>query len=170
MVRNRFSPEDAESLRSKILRIVNDTDAPIAEVLKVLAHCHAQIENKMIVEQTLKECGLLFSGFKTNEHLELYNDIIQSRREVGCICKGWDDPGFRVGDHIEIPKWKIDELKKHTYMLLKYCATRGVAMTIEENEVQMDTIIYSDGFNKKVFAQVLHHLNECTAKAQQLLL
>ena len=173
MVRNRFSPEDAESLRSKIFRVVNNADVPVAEALRALAQCQAHIENRMIVEHTLKECGLRPSGFNSNEHLELYYDIVQGKREIGYISKGWDDPGFRVGDVIEVSKWKIAALKEHAYTLLKYCATRGVVMTVEENDddsvkLQMDSVVYSDGFNKKVFAQVLHYLNECTAKAQQL--
>ena len=36
-------------------------------------------------------------------------------------------------------------------------------------EVQMDSVIYSDGFNKKVFEQVLHELNACVEKANELL-
>lgn len=170
MVRNRFSPEDAESLRSKIFRVVTDADAPVAEVVKALAQCQAHIENRMIVEQTLKECALRPSGFNANEHLELYYDIAHGKRELGYISKGWDDPGFRVGNIVEVPKWKIAALKEHAYALLKYCATRGVVMTVKENdddsvELQMDSVIYSDGFNKKVFAQVLHCLTECVQRA-----
>lgn len=170
MVKNRFSPEDTESLRSKIFRVVNDADAPVAEVLRALAQCQAHIENRTIVEQTLKECGLRSSEFKTNEHLELYYDIEQGKRDVGYISKGWDDPGFRIGDIVEVPKWKIAALREHAYVLLKYCATRGVVMTVKENdddsvELQMDSVIYSDGFNEKVFVQVLHYLTECVQKA-----
>ena len=61
----------------------------------------------------------------------------------------------------------------HAYTLLKYCATRGIVMTIKENdddsvELQMDSVIYSDGFNKKVFIQVLRCLGECAEKANSL--
>jgi len=170
MAGNRFSPEDAELLRSKIFRVVTDADAPVAEVLKALAQCQAHIENRMIVEQTLKECGLRPSGFIANEHLELYYDIAHGKRELGYISKGWDDPGFRVGNIVEVPKWKIAALKEHAYALLKHCATRGVVMTVKENdddsvELQMDSVIYSDGFNKKVLGQVLHYLTECVQRA-----
>lgn len=173
MVRNRFSSDDAESLRSKIFKLVNDADAPVAEVLRTLAQCQAHIQNRAIVEQTLKECGLRPTGFKANEHLELYYDIEQGKREVGYIAKGWDDPGFRIGDVIAVSKWKIAALKEHAYSLLKYCATRGVAMTVEDNgddavTLQMNSVIYSDGFNKKVFAQVLHYLGECVEKAHNI--
>lgn len=173
MVRNRFSPEDTESLREKIFRVVNDADVPVAEVLRTLAQCQAHIENRTIVEQTLKECGLHPSGFNTNKHLELYYDIAQGKRKVGYISKGWDDPGFRIGDIVEVPKRKIASLREHAYSLLKYCATRGIVMTVEENDndsvkLQMDSVIYSDGFNEKVFVQVLHYLTECVEKANEM--
>ena len=173
MVRNRFSPQDAESLRSKIFRVVTDADAPVAEVLKALAQCQAHIENRMIVEQTLKECGLRPSGFIANEHLELYYDIAQGKRELGYISKGWDDPGFRVGHLFDIPRRKLPQLKENIVTLLKFCATRGVSVTIDETkdgmQIHMDSVIYSDGFNKKVFEQVLHYLNGCVGKAEELI-
>ena len=170
MVKSRFSPEDAESLRSKIFQVINDADVPVEEALKALAQCQAHIENRMIVEQTLKECGLRPSVFTAHEHLELYYDIAHGKRELGYISKGWDDPGFRVGNIVEVPKGKIATLKEHAYALLKYCATRGVVMTVKENEdhsmeLQMDSVIYSAGFNKKVFAQVLRYLTECVQRA-----
>jgi len=173
MVKNRFAPEDIPSLRSQIFQVINEADAPVAEVLKALSQCHAHIENRMIVEQTLKQCGLRSSGFNANEHLELYYDIAEGKREVGYISKGWEDPGFRVGDIVEVPKPNIPNLTAHAFELLKFCATRGVAVTVEEKagsvEVHMESVIYSDGFNKKVFGQVLHELNVCVAKAQELI-
>jgi hypothetical protein len=33
----------------------------------------------------------------------------------------------------------------------------------------MDSVIYKDGFNRKVFEQVLHHLNLCVERAETLL-
>ena len=126
----------------------------------------------MIVEQTTKECGLKLSGFLANDDLELYYDLKQGRHDVGYISKGWKDPGFRVGDLIKVPKSSIPVLKTNAYNLLKFCATRGVAVTIEEKsdsvQLQMDSVIYSDGFNKKVFAQVLESLNECADKVHEL--
>jgi len=172
MVKNRFSPQDTPSLRSQIFQVINEADAPVAEALKALSQCRAHIENRMIVEQTLKQCGLRPSGFTANEHLELYYDIAAGKREVGYISKGWEDPGFRVGDIVPVPTPNIPKLTAHAFALLKFCATRGVAVTVEENagsvEVHLESVIYSDGFNKKVFDQVLQELNVCVEKAHEL--
>jgi hypothetical protein len=137
------------------------------------AQRQAQIENRRIVEQTLHECGLQASGFLTNAQLELYCDVLQGKREMGYISKGWDDPGFRVGDLVTVPQSQIEAVKKHAQTLMRYCATRGVTATGERKddgcmEFHMDSVIYTDGFNKKVLAQVLHYLNECNAKAREL--
>ena len=67
-----------------------------------------QAENKKLVERTLDECGLRPDRFITNEELELYYDIAQFHRGMGYIAKGWDDPGFRVGDVVLVPSGKLD--------------------------------------------------------------
>jgi hypothetical protein len=42
-------------------------------------------------------------------------------------------------------------MKEHLYALLTFCATRGVAVTIEETEhsieLHLDSVIYSEGLN-----------------------
>lgn len=65
------------------------------------------------------------------------------------------------------------DIKEHLYSLLTFCATRGVTVTIEETEhsieLQLDSVIYSEGLNKQVFEQVLHYLQECVEKAHELI-
>lgn len=56
-------------------------------------------------------------------YLELYYDLKQGRHAVGYIAKGWEEPGFRVGEIVEVPKWKIADMKEHVYVLLQFCAT-----------------------------------------------
>lgn len=64
-------------------------------------------------------------------------------------------------------------MKEHVYTLLKFCATRGVIVTIEEEEqsieMQLDSVIYIESLNKRVFEQVLHYLQECVEKAHELI-
>lgn len=36
-------------------------------------------------------------------------------------------------------------------------------------EIQMDSVIYSDGFNKKTFISTLETLHECVEKAKELI-
>jgi hypothetical protein len=167
MVKNRFE-DDSNPLRDRIFEVLRNSSTSVEEDLTALLQCASQIRNRMLVEQTAKECGLKLSGFRTNDDLELYYDLRQGRHDVGYISKGWEDPGFRVGDLVEVPKANIPAVKAQAFNLLKFCATRGVVLTFEQKaglvEIQMDSVIYSDGFNKKVFEQVLHYLNECVEK------
>jgi hypothetical protein len=128
-----------------------------------------QAGNKKLVERILHECGLRPDGFITNEDLELYYDIARGQHALGCISKGWEDPGFRVGDVVRVPFGRLEALKDKLPGLMKYCATRGIAMTGEAltrdiYEFHLDSVIYSEGFNQKVFAQVLQSLTDCVGQ------
>jgi hypothetical protein len=172
MNRMRFE-DNSNPLRDKILELLNNSITSSSEDLDALLQCASQIRNRMIVLQVAKECGYSLSRFITNDKLELYYDIKKGRHDFGYISKGWDEPGFRVGDIIKVPKANIAVLKDKAYGLLKYCAGQGVVLTLKEEpdgvDVEMDSVIYLDGFNKKVFEQVLHYLNVCVEKAQLLI-
>jgi len=171
-MRNRFG-DNERSLRDQIFEVLGKSKTSPQEDLAALFQCATHIRNRLLIETTARECGLKLSRFQMNDALELYYDLKQGRDDVGFISKGWDDPGFRVGSVVEVPKWKLDAVKDHTYGLLKYCATRGIVLTVETKddviEYQMGSVIYSDGFNTEVFVQVLRSLNECTDKANELL-
>jgi hypothetical protein len=128
-----------------------------------------QAKNKKLVLRTASACGFQLSRFITNEHMELYYDIAQNNRELGYISKGWEDPGFRVGNVLPVPVGAIEAVKVHSDRLTNYCATRGVAMTghwkdEDKFEFHLDSVIYSAGFNQKVFTQVLEYLTDCVEK------
>jgi hypothetical protein len=165
--------DDGSQLRKRIFKVLRNSRTSAKKDLVVLLQCAAHIRNKLIIEETAKECNLKLSGFLTNDDLELYYDLKQGRHDAGYISKGWNDPGFRVGEIIEVSKPNIFTFKEKIYVLLRFCATRGVAFTIKERrnvvEVHMNSVIYSDGFNKKVFEQVLHELNVCVEKAHELI-
>ena len=163
----------SEVLRNEIFAFLNKKKASADAALKALTQCQAYVRNRIVIEGIGKECGVTLSGFRAGEHLELCYDMKQGRHDVGYISKGWGEPGFRVGDIIEVPKWKNTDMKEHLYALLTFCATRGVAVTIEETEhsieLHLDSVIYSEGLSKRVFEQVLHYLQECVEKARELI-
>jgi len=170
----RLRPSNkGDMLRNQIFDLLNKKKASADLALNALTQCQAHVRNRIIIEGIGKECGVKLSGFLTNEHLELYYDLKQGRHDGGYISKGWDDLGFRVGEIIDVPKWNNADMKEHLYDLLTYCATQGVAVTIEEKEsrieLHLDSVIYSEGLNKRVFEQVLRHLQECVEKAHELI-
>jgi hypothetical protein len=173
MPKSEPPPDDAEILRAKLFRLIEKADAPEPEILMALEQCHSHIQDRLIVEQALRECGLRPTGFKTDRHLELYYDVAHGRREIGYIAKGWDEPGFRVGDMVEISRWKAANLKEHVLGVMKYCADRGVALTVQEHNddsasLQMDSVIYAEGFNPAVLAKALATITQCAEMAHRL--
>ena len=173
MVRMRFESPDEPSLRDKLFDVLENSPTSVAQDLEALLQCAAQIRNRQIVQKTAKECGFKLSRFISNNNLELYYDIKQGRHAVGYISKGWDEPGFRIGDVIIVPKAKNAVLKANAYTLLSFCATRGVVLTFNETaegvEIHMNASIFSDGFNSKVFEQSLNYLNVCVENVEKLL-
>jgi len=169
-VRLRFE-NDGNPLRDRIFEVLRNSGTSAEDDLTALLQCAAHIRNRILVEQTA--CGLKLSGFRADDDLELYYDLKRGRHDLGYISKGWDDPGFRVCDILSVSKDNIGKVRANAYLLLKFCATRGVVLTVEEEagsiQLQMESVIYSDGFNKSVFSQALHHLNLCVEKAQQLI-
>lgn len=159
-------------LRTELLQILDNTSASGTDKVKALVQCLAQLKNRKLIEQTLKKCKLQAGGFLTNEHLELYYNISKGKNELGYISKGWEDPGFRIGNIVFVPKSKIEAEKQKVPTLLKFCATRGIAMSADQNdlgnlEFHLDSVIYSDGFNLKVFSQVLECLGECAKEIRE---
>ncbi|MHB9071713.1 MAG: hypothetical protein ACYC54_15245 [Sedimentisphaerales bacterium] len=174
MVRQLHSSDDGGgSLRDRLFSVLNENKVSADKAIKVLSQCEAHIRNRLMIEAIVKECGLKLSRFLMNDELELYYDIKRGRHSMGYISKGWEDPGFRIGDLIEVPKHKMDLFKTNAYQILKFCAINGIGMTVSEIkgavEIQMDGVIYSEGFNKGTFMKTLETLNDCVEKAELLL-
>ena len=127
----------------------------------------------MIVEDLARACGLTLAGFLTNDALELYYDIKRGRHDLGFIAKGWEDPGFRIGDLVDIGWWDADLVKANAAQIMRSCARQGIAMTIQEAPLtttfQLDGVIYSEGFNRDTFLQTLDSLNACVGRIEVLI-
>lgn len=173
MVARNSIKKTVDSPRDQIFALLNKKRASFEDALKALSQCEAHIRNRMIVEHIARESGLKLSRFLANDELELYYDLKRGRHDMGYISKGWEDPGFRIGDLIEIEKSKEELFKATAYEILRFCATNGIVMTVEEGKdtitLQMEGVIYSEGFNKDTFLKTLETLNECIEKAQELL-
>src|SRR5688500_12325556 len=73
------------------------------EAINGLAACCRQLEHKALVERVVAEAGYGTSRFLWDEHMELYFDLADNDRDVGCISKGWEDHGFRIMQQLCIP-------------------------------------------------------------------
>jgi hypothetical protein len=154
------------SLRTQIFGLLREGTTSAAEDLEALSQCVAHIQDRMLVEGIARECGVTLTRFLTNDTLDLYYDIKRGRHDLGYISKGWEDPGFRIGDTVEIDPWEADAFKAHAAELARFSATRGMAMTLVtrapmSTEIQMDGVIYSEGFNRDTFEKTLESINAC---------
>ncbi|HWT78312.1 MAG TPA: hypothetical protein VN648_05855 [Candidatus Methylomirabilis sp.] len=160
-------------LRQQVFALLRESTTSAEEDLEALGQCGAHIRDRMLVEIIARECGLTLVRFLTNDALELYYDIKCGRHDLGYVAKGWADPGFRIGDTVEIGPWEADIFRTHAAKLARFCATRGIALTLQtrapmSTEIQMDGVIYNEGFNRDTFKKTLESLNACVEKIQAL--
>ena len=144
------------------------TDLAIRSLAKQVIHC-------TLVRQTLRECGYQPAAFEFSEDMEVYYGIETPKgHAIGCISKGWTEPGYRIANIITVPRPWIIAQKAKVPGLMQYCATRGFALTAadpigEVIEFSVETVIYSAGFNDQVLAQVLENLTDCNARNRSTL-
>jgi len=74
---------------------------------------------------------------------------------------------------VQIPKGQSPRLKAMITQIRKVCATNGIGVTIEKTkdsiDVQMDAVIYSEGFNKGTFKKTLDTLCECVQNVEEMI-
>ena len=104
-------------------------------------------------------------GFVSNDMLELYFDVYKDNKSICYISKGWQDPGFRVGDFIEIDK-TVPGFKEKFYEIFQICSKDLISVSVSETRhksvgMSLEIGIYSDGLNAKV-------LNNATETLEQV--
>jgi hypothetical protein len=161
------------SLRDQILNLIKTQSNSHDKIIKALADCRNYYIDQEILERISKESGFRLSNFQTNQNLELFFDISKSRYDIGYISKGWNDPGFRIGNILVVPNVRMQLLQNCIMQIMNVCAVRGFSTTIINRkdfvELHIDSVVYSEGFNQKVFVQVVENLNECVEKTYELL-
>ena len=163
---------NGSALREQIFEVLRKSTTPEGGWLKILSQCTAQVRNKTIVERIAQESDLTLSGFRSDAILEVYFDIARGSQAMGCISKGWVDPGFRIGELIRVAPPKSVTLIANAFQIMKLCATNGIGISVEETgeriDLQLDGVIYSEGFNRDTFLKTLESLNECVGKVRVL--
>lgn len=154
-----------QALASVILRAIDQADPPRGVALSALSYCRNQFENRVKVTTAVTVSGCTATSFLWNENLEIYCDIERDGEGVAFISKGWDEPGFRLGEIVTVSGGKagrLDDAKR-------FCDANGVVMSVQVNEasdyeVALEQVIYSTGFDGRTFAQALSALIKCSEK------
>lgn len=108
--------------------------------------------------------GFNVSGFLWNDELELYYDITRNGEDVAFISKGWNDPGFRIAEMVQVPAERVAQLDE----VRQYCNSNGVVFSVlgptpSGVEVVLEQVIYSTGFDGRTLSLALSTLMKCSA-------
>jgi len=134
-----------------------------------------QEDDIKLVKEYASKLGLTLIRFQTNDVLELYFDICQyvDEKSMCYISKGWDDPGYRIGECVTIDKDTLD-FKEKFYKILNICSDNLIAVKVtllKDNKVELNLQIgiYQDGFNEKVLHETLDALGDSLQRIRVLL-
>ncbi|MFA5118806.1 MAG: hypothetical protein WC695_08165 [Candidatus Omnitrophota bacterium] len=138
------------------------------EIMDLLEQNLRQRKNIKLVKDCIKDAGLGISGLVSNDKLELYFDIYKNKKSVCYVSKGWKDPGFRIGELIDIDK-DIAGFKEKFYKIFYNCSSNLMSVSVSEPSdkfvsLSLEIGIYRDGFNAKVLRDAIETL-EKTLKA-----
>jgi hypothetical protein len=167
-----YGHTNGNGLRARIFELLRQSETPEEDWVLILSQCAAQVRDRALVTRVARECGLTLAGSRSDTSLELYFDIAHGEQELGYIAKGWDDPGFRIGDVVEVSPGKIVTLTTNAFQIMRVCATQGIGISIHERpdgiELALDGVIYSEGFSRETFRQTLDAVCECARKVRGL--
>lgn len=168
------SGQNAYTLVQNILAFLDQVGSPPEQTAGVLWRCLSYVRNKKMMEDIAREMELSLSGFQTNENLEIYYDIGKAGRTIAYISKGWEDPGFRIGDMMVLDERSLDAFRRKSDKVLNVCATQGIACgahAVEGDKLQLDfsICIYQEGFNAPTFARALETFEMGMNKVRSLL-
>lgn len=150
-----------------------DTQTPKGEAEQILSQCLAFLKDTTKIQNMADELGLKLSGFTDNKALELYYDIEKEGRKIGCIYKGWGDPGFRISEILVLKPNDLDSFRANIDKVLNTCATQGVALGANKVEdglgFDLNINIYQDGLTTSVLKNALETLEFTVNKLKSLL-
>jgi len=165
----KIPEEDGMQLiRGEIFKVLTKYEVSDEIAVGILGQCASYVENCGIVGRVAKDLGLALTGFRTDKSMELYYDLEKDGRDLGFISKGWNDPGFRMGEVLTIPQQLVDAFCSRAPEILDFCATNGVVFNARHKddamEVTLEVCIYKEGFNTVVFAKTLQAIVDCVSK------
>jgi hypothetical protein len=165
--------KDSKKLRDLLFKLISENDISLQAVIQSLSEVKSFYLDRIEIESIVKESGLRPFDFQTNDHLELFYNLRKGRRDIGYVSKGWSEPGFRIGNVLVIPEFQSAAFRSGIMEIMKICAVRGFAVTVDEKngyfQLHIDTVIYSEGLNKVVFMKIVDNLCECVDKICEFL-
>lgn len=159
---DRHGYGDKDARKDELNRLFVENGMSEKEIVDFLQQILDQRKDVQLVKDCAKKAGLRLERFITNKALALYFDVYRGKRTVGYISKGWSDPGFRIGDIIELNK-TMPLFKGKFYDIYKICSKELISVHVSEKDkdmiiVDMEIGIYRGGLNAGVFRKAIKNL------------
>jgi hypothetical protein len=132
-----------------------------------------QIRSIALVKECARKSKLKLRKFITDEQLEVYFDVYRRDKNICFLAKGWDDPGFRIGEIIKLDKNNPD-FKRNFYRVFTVCSKELISLGIFKQDkdylwLSLGIGIYYDGLNEKVFRVAAATLKSASDKIRAFL-
>lgn len=175
-MRNRisfFRGDDSNKKRDNLKAWLSKQKLNENEIINLLERELTQRRNIKLVKQCIKAIGLHSRGFISNDALELYFDLYKDNKNICYISKGWQDPGFRVGEFIEINK-TIPGFREKFYEIFRICSKDLISVSVSETQdksvgMSLEIGIYSEGLNAKVLRNATETLEQVLKNISKIL-
>ena len=161
-------------LRKALLGLLQENRVPQDVAQRLLSQCGHALSDSALVEAIARTLDYGLSGFQSDEALGLYYDVARGDAELGYISKGWDDPGFRLGDILDLPPDAIEAFRQNADTILEICASQLVAVGVRSStasfELDLTIPIYEGGLNPETFSAAFDNLSECARRVREVIL
>lgn len=164
-------------MRRRMFRFNNDMGTPtnFPEIGSNFNSDYAlnQIRSIALVKECARKSKLKLKKFITDEHLEVYFDVYRRQKNLCFLAKGWDDPGFRIGEIIKLDK-NDPSFKRNFYKTFEICSKELISLGFfKQNKdylwLSLGVGIYYDGFNEKVLKEAAATLRTASDKIKSYL-
>ena len=170
---NEEQPEKPSpaAIRGVLLETVEKLATDSTEAEQLLLQCAGYYHNHRLIHRYAGELGLELTRGTANASLQVYYDIQRHGGDWGYISRGWEEPGFRLGQVLKVPNDRLPELRRCSEGIIRALAARGIAITIEPDQatnthdLQLTTNISDAGFNPEA---LLHSLQIMFDSVQQI--
>ena len=174
----RWNEEQAErptraTMRGALLSTVEKMAANPAEAEQMMQQCAGYYHNHRLLWHCAEKLGLELTRGTASAELQVYYDIQRNGGDWGYISRGWDEPGFRIGQVLDIHSDKLPEFRQHSERIIRNLATRGIAITIEPEQgatpfqIHLTLNLPDAGFNPNMLLDLLTNLFEVTQQIKK---
>ncbi|MCX7006677.1 MAG: hypothetical protein NTY53_05410 [Kiritimatiellaeota bacterium] len=169
----RMKEEEDEGLpvadvRNVLLKAVEELTTNEVEAESALRQCADHFRNKHLLQHHVSAGGFTLTNEFTNQDMQIYGEITFEKETLAVISRGWDEPGFRLGQVLNISKDHMPELQQHSKEIMTLLATNGIAVTADSDadthHLNLTFNIHDAGFNTQTLSDALVTISACIAR------